>query len=170
MKQFCFTIDDNIRFIKELSESGAESLFDHPYPALLRRLHERFGIKIQLNLFYRMEGFDLSKASDRFKDEWQANADWLKLSFHSELENVRPYENSGYDEVYNDCRAVHDEILRFFHGGVKDGFFPSLLHGYVLQVGMVVFYQQGTCLGKQAFKKTLLIFGARIVEKKFRLR
>lgn len=113
MKKFCFTIDDNIRFIKELSESGAESLFDHPYPAMLRRLHERFGIKIQLNLFYRMEGFDLSKASDRFQDEWQANADWLKLSFHSELENVRPYENSGYDEVYNDCRAVHDEILRF---------------------------------------------------------
>lgn len=113
MKTFCFTIDDNIRFIKELEETGAESLFDHPYPAMLRRLHEKFGIKIQLNLFYRMTDFDLSMASDRFKNEWQENADWLKLSFHSERENVYPYQNSGYDEVFHDCEAVHREILRF---------------------------------------------------------
>ena len=113
MKTFCFTIDDNIRFIKEMEETGAQNLFDHPYPAMLRRLHEKFGIKIQLNLFYRMTGFDLSMASDRFKDEWQENADWLKLSFHSERENVCPYQNSGYDEVFVDCGAVHREILRF---------------------------------------------------------
>lgn len=113
MKTFCFTIDDNIRFIKELSESGAKSLFDHPYPAMLRRLHERFGIKIQLNLFYRMEGFDLSQASDRYQKEWQDNADWLRLSFHSDRENVRPYETANYHEVFGDCMAVHNEILRF---------------------------------------------------------
>lgn len=113
MKTFCFTIDDNIRFIKELEESGAKSLFDHPYPAMLRRLHERFGIKIQLNLFYRMPDFDLSMASDRYKSEWQANADWLKLSFHSERENVCPYQYAGYLRVLTDCRAVQREILRF---------------------------------------------------------
>ncbi len=113
MKAFCFTIDDNIRFLKEITEENMDSLFDHPYPALLRRLHERFGVKIQLNLFYRMAGFDLSKASDRHKSEWQENADWLKLSFHSDRENISPYEHSGYDEVFQDCRAVHEEILRF---------------------------------------------------------
>ena len=113
MKQFCFTIDDNIRFIKEVSETKPHSLFDHPYPALLRRLHERFGIKIQLNLFYRAGDFDLSMASDAYQSEWKQNADWLKLSFHSDRENVRPYENSSYDEVFGDCNAVHREILRF---------------------------------------------------------
>lgn len=113
MKTFCFTIDDNIRFLKELSEEKPNSLFDHPYPAMLRRLHEKFGIKIQLNLFYRMDGFDLSQATDCYKSEWQENADWLKLSFHSDRENSFPYQNSGYDEVFHDCRAVHNEILRF---------------------------------------------------------
>jgi len=112
MKTFCFTIDDNIRFLKEITEENMNSIFDHPYPAMLRRLHERFGIKIQLNLFYRMTDFDLSMASERYKSEWQENADWLKLSFHSDQENSFPYKNSGYDEVFHDCRAVHNEILR----------------------------------------------------------
>ncbi|MBO7740910.1 MAG: hypothetical protein J6S34_05235, partial [Clostridia bacterium] len=63
--------------------------------------------------FYRMAGFDLSQVSDRHKSEWQENADWLKLSFHSDRENSFPYQNSPYDEVFQDCRAVHNEILRF---------------------------------------------------------
>ena len=113
MKTFCFTVDDNIRFFKEITEQGLGSIFEHPYLAMLRRLHKRFGVKIQLNLFFKMEGFELSQMSDRYAHEWDAVSDWLKLSFHSQLENASPYEKSGYDEVYADCRAVHEQILRF---------------------------------------------------------
>lgn len=113
MKTFCFTIDDNIRFLKEITERKPKSIFEHPYAAMLKRLHEAFALKVQLNLFYRTEGFDLSEMSDVYRAEWEENSDWLKLSFHSEYENVRPYEHSGYDEVYHDCKAVQDEILRF---------------------------------------------------------
>ena len=113
MKRFCFTVDDNIRFFKEITEQGLGSIFEHPYLAMLRRLHEQFGVKIQLNLFFRMDGFDLSQMSDRYAHEWEAVSNWLKLSFHSQLENASPYEKSGYDEVYADCRAVHEQILRF---------------------------------------------------------
>jgi hypothetical protein len=88
-------------------------MFDHPYLAMYRRLHEEFGLKVQLNLFYRMENFDLSQVSDAYYEEWKENSDWLKLSFHSDFENVRPYEFSGYDEVYEDCKRVHEQILRF---------------------------------------------------------
>ncbi|MBR7185615.1 MAG: hypothetical protein IKD37_08425 [Clostridia bacterium] len=112
MKTFCFTVDDNIRFLKEITAQGYRSLFDHPYPAMLRRLHERFSLKVQLNLFYRMDGFDLSGMSDRYAAEWEENADWMKLSFHSDRENVSPYENSGYDVVFADCRSVNEQILR----------------------------------------------------------
>ena len=113
MKTFCFTIDDNIRCLKEIMEKNLDHIFQQPYLALLRRLHERFDLKIQLNLFYKMEGFDLSQMSDRYASQWAEVSDWLKLSFHSEWENVCPYENSGYDEVFEDCRAVNREILRF---------------------------------------------------------
>lgn len=113
MKSFTYTVDDNIKFFKDITERGYESIFEHPYLAMYKRLHEKYGVKIQLNLFYECEGFNLSMFSDRYKDEWKAVSDWLKLSFHSRLENVCPYEFSGYDEVYNDCKNVNTQILRF---------------------------------------------------------
>ena len=113
MKCFCFTVDDNIRFLKELTEKPADSIFAHPYLAMYQRLHEKFNLKVQLNLFYEMPGFDLPMMTDRYKSEFRENAHWLKLSFHSKWENVKPYEFSGYDEVYTDGKAVNDQIIRF---------------------------------------------------------
>ncbi len=115
MKTFCFTVDDNIRFLKEITENKYESMFEHPYLAMYKRLHDELGLKVQLNLFYRTIGgdFDLSQMSDAYYHEWEQNADWLKLSFHSEWENMKPYEFSGYDEVYEHCKNVHEQIVRF---------------------------------------------------------
>ena len=112
-KHFCFTVDDNIRFLKEITEHRYGSMFQHPYLAMYRRLHEEFDLKVQLNLFYRMEGFDLSRVSDAYYEEWKANSDWIKLSFHSDCENECPYRGAGYDEVFNDCKRVHEQIQRF---------------------------------------------------------
>jgi len=113
MNPFCFTVDDNILFLRDLARGEYESLFDHPYLSMYKRLHEKHGLKIQLNLFYEMPGFDLSRMPDRFRGEWEKNASWLKLSFHSRLENENPYLASGYEEVYSDCEKVQREILRF---------------------------------------------------------
>ena len=113
MKSFCFTVDDNIRFLRELTEGEYGSLFDHPYLVMYKRLREKYGVCVQLNLFYSAEGFDLSRMTDRYAEEWRENAHWLKMSFHSERENVRPYEFSGYAQVYGDCERVHKEISRF---------------------------------------------------------
>ena len=112
-KRFCFTVDDNVRVFKELTEGCYPSIFDHPYLAVYRRLHEKYGLCVQLNLFYACEGFTLAQMTDRYKSEFEKNADWLKMSFHSRIENLRPYEGAGYNEVYADCAAVEDEIIRF---------------------------------------------------------
>lgn len=113
MKTFCFTVDDNIRFLKELTRQGSKDLFAHPYMAMYRRLHEKFDLKVQLNLFYRMEDFDLSQMTDALASQFAENAHWLKLSFHSDVEDVRPYVTAGYGELYAHCQPVHREILRF---------------------------------------------------------
>ncbi|MBE6713332.1 MAG: hypothetical protein E7580_07435 [Ruminococcaceae bacterium] len=113
MKTYCFTVDDNVRFLKDLTEKEYKSIFEHPYLAMYQSLHEIFDLKVQLNLFYRMEGFDLSQMTDAYYEEFKRNSEWLKLSFHSELENARPYEFSGYDEVFGDCKRVNNEIKRF---------------------------------------------------------
>ncbi|MBR5140198.1 MAG: hypothetical protein IKV16_04000 [Clostridia bacterium] len=110
---FTFTVDDNIRVFKEIAQSGYDSIFEHPYLAMYKRLHDDLGIKVQLNLFYRTDGFTLSEFSDRYSVEFSKNSDWLKLSFHSDHENVRPYEFSSYEEVFSDAKKVNSEILRF---------------------------------------------------------
>ena len=113
MKVFCFTVDDNIRFLKDISNSGAESLFDNPYLALYKRLHCSYGIKVQLNLFYEIEDFNLSDFPDKYKKEWEENSDWLKLSFHAKSGIRRIYEVSNYQQVYSDCQKANLEIVRF---------------------------------------------------------
>ena len=113
INRFIFTVDDNIKFLRDLSAGEWSSIFDHPYLAIYKRLHERFGLKVQLNLFFEEGDFNLSMMPDKYRAEWRANAHWLKLSFHSRLENENPYIDSGYDEVYRDCEAVNREILRF---------------------------------------------------------
>ena len=113
MKSFVFTVDDNIRFFGDLTNGQYESVFDHPYLAVYKKLHEKFGLKVQLNLFLKDDKFDLTKMTDRHLKEWQENSNWLKMSFHSEYENERPYEFSKYDEVFAHANAVNNEIIRF---------------------------------------------------------
>ena len=113
MKNFTFTVDDNIRVFKEIEKARPKSIFDHPYLATYKRLHEKYDLKIQLNLFYECEGFTLSDFTDDYLEEWKKASEWLKLSFHSRIENINPYEFSDYTEVYEDCKRVNDEIIRF---------------------------------------------------------
>ena len=113
MKKFCFTVDDNVRFFKEITERDYASIFEHPYLNMYKRLHDKYGLKIQLNLFYEMPSFNLTEMTDKYAEEWRINSDWLKLSFHSKLENPYPYQYSDYDEVFTDCKNVHNEIVRF---------------------------------------------------------
>lgn len=116
MKTFCFTVDDNLRFLRETVQNQYNSIFDHPYLALYRSFHEKFNMKIHLNLFYKEQehdDFDLSQIPDRYRTQWEEASLWLKLSFHSRWNNEQPYEHSGYQEVFDHCQAVHDQILRF---------------------------------------------------------
>lgn len=109
-----FSVDDNIRFLQELTEGEYSSVFEHPYLKMYKRLHEKYGTKFQLNLFYTMNGFDLSMMTDKYKKEWQENADWLRFSFHSRSDAPPfPYKDSEYAEVYRDCQDVHREVRRF---------------------------------------------------------
>ncbi len=109
-----FSVDDNIWFLRDLTQSGAPSLFDNPYLAIYKDLHDKYGAKFQLNIYYETEGFDLSQMSDKYKAQWKENSDWLRLSFHARADAPPvPYENASYEQAFEDCSAVHREIIRF---------------------------------------------------------
>jgi hypothetical protein len=116
VNKYRLSLDDNILFLKDISDNSAryKSIFDNPYLGFLKEVHDTYGTKIHLNIYYQTEGFNLSQMTDKFRKEWKANSGWLRLSFHA-LQNKpdNPYMNSGYDEVKKDCEMVKAEILRF---------------------------------------------------------
>jgi len=114
--RYRLSLDDNIWFLRDITANAGKykSIFDNPYLGFLKSVHDKYGTKIHLNLFYQTEGFNLSQMTDKYKAEWKDNAGWLRLSFHALAEFPdRPYLTAGYDQVRNDCILVKDQISRF---------------------------------------------------------
>ena len=121
------SVDDNIIFLWDITKNKDvyTSIFENPYLAVYKKAHDLYGVCVHLNLFYQTpavhpnfsvvrEDFNLSMMTGKFKDEWIANSDWLKLNFHSLQEKPdKPYEFTDYDTIYNDCKNIQEEIIRF---------------------------------------------------------
>lgn len=115
-KRYRFSVDDNIQFLKDLGlhPERYPSLFDHWYLAFWREMHETYGAKIHLNIYYQTDGFDLTQMPDAWKEEWRANADWLHMTFHALQDKPdRPYRNAGYGQLAHDYDLVSSHIRRF---------------------------------------------------------
>jgi hypothetical protein len=88
--RYCFEIDDNVFFLRDIARKKYKSIFDCFYLKGLRDLNRKYGTKIVLNTYYS-DGleytdepeFTLEQFSDRYKGEWQENSDWLRLTFHA---------------------------------------------------------------------------------------
>jgi hypothetical protein len=114
-KRYNFYIDDNIFFLTEIHKQNPSSLFEHFYLRELKNIHQKYGTKFTLNLFYRNDHspFELSEFSDKYKSEWRDNADWLKLSFHAFSEFPdRPYQDAPAEKLAADYDLLHSEIIR----------------------------------------------------------
>jgi len=126
LKKYRISSDDNVRFLQDLTLGSYSSIFDHPYLAVYKKAHDLYGAVVHLNLFYAFDDqarscfsgnlpyFDLSMMTDRYKAEFQANAHWLKLAFHSKSEFPNsPYLHADGKTIREDCLAVCREICRF---------------------------------------------------------
>ena len=128
-------IDDVIWVFRDLTRQRPRSMFDNPFLGALKEAHERYGLKLQLNCFYRtdffygMDEFSLADMTDAYKDEWQASKDWLRLGFHSYQEFPDyPFINSSYDDVAKAFDRVFGAVRRF----AGDGVFTYALVGHWL--------------------------------------
>ena len=114
--KYRFSLDDNIWFLKDINNNSGtyRSIFNNMYLGFLKQVHDTFGTKIHVNIYYQTDGFNLSQMTAKYRSEWKDNADWLHLSFHA-LQNDpdRPYITAGYDEVRRDCEMVKEQISRF---------------------------------------------------------
>ena len=125
MKKYRFSIDDNIWVFKDLARNNYSSIFENTYLGLLKSIHDKYDTKIQLNIYYETDGFNLSEMPDRFKSEWESVSDWLRLSFHAYSDDTR-YKDSDYETIKKDVGLVHNEIRRF--AGEKSLSYYTTLH------------------------------------------
>jgi hypothetical protein len=113
-KRYRYSTDDNCRFLSEIARDRPDSVFEHPYMALWRDMHEQYGTRVHHNLFFEHEDFDLTQMPDTYRDEWQANADWIRFSFHSRRSQPRnPYIDATAQQIVEDFDAVTTEVSRF---------------------------------------------------------
>ena len=127
MKRFRISSDDNILFLQDINKNKDtySSIFENPYLAMYKRAHDEYGAKVHLNLFYEFvpngcdfsserEYFNLSMMTDKFREEFKANSDWLKLAFHANAEYPdKPYKDASPEKIREDYVKICREIARF---------------------------------------------------------
>ena len=108
-------IDDNSFFLRDIWQKSYKSLFDCFYLKMLRDLHDKYGARFVLNIYYTTgDDFNLTKFPDRYRSEWKDNANWLKLAFHAHAnEPARPYQDAPAEQVIRDFDKIGEQIVRF---------------------------------------------------------
>jgi hypothetical protein len=144
-KRYNFYIDDHIFFLTDIAKQQPRSLFNHFYLKGLKNLHDQYGTKFTLNIFYKNDhhSFTLDMFPDKYKSEWLANIDWLRLSFHAYSEFPdRPYQNATIEKLATDYDLVKSEIVRF--AGEETFITPPCIHwGMVLPESFDCLKQRG---------------------------
>lgn len=113
------SLDDNVWCLQDIAKNQNvyKSIFDNPYFGMYRDFHTRYGTKVNANIYLgcpEFGGFQLSDMPDKFKKEWEQNADWLHLSFHAKANLPdAPYIDTDYDRIHGDFQDVMREIYRF---------------------------------------------------------
>ena len=127
--RYRFSIDDNSFFLRDLFHRRPKSIFDSLYLSQLKELHNEFGVKFTLNLFYETpeREFNLSMMPDTWKGEFQDNSGWMRMTWHANCEFPdRPYQYATADQVARDYELIHGEVNRF--AGEESWVVPTIVH------------------------------------------
>ncbi|MDA0747489.1 MAG: hypothetical protein O2954_13295 [bacterium] len=142
--RYRFSIDDNIFFLRDIAQNQYNSLFDCFYLAMLRNLNTQYGARFSVNIYFTTDhDFDLTQFPDRYKNEWQKNADWLKLAFHARADKPdRPYQYTSAQRLLTDWDQVNEQIHRF--AGPETCAPPTVIHwGMVQPAVFPALYERG---------------------------
>lgn len=120
MKKAYFYIDDTIWVLRDLTRTNPASIFDVPLFKALKKGHDEYGLKVQMNLFYRTDSFygydefSLAEVPDTYKSEFEEASDWLKFAFHA-LEEFPdyPHVNATYEDTKWLFESIKREVYRF---------------------------------------------------------
>ena len=112
-KNVHFSVDDVINCFLWLKKSKSKSLFDSKILNFCRYVHEIYGIGTTLNCMYFNEKREsLFEVPSYWKNEFESNKNWLKLSFHCYAPHSNYMDASGFT-FKNEYVATVKELERF---------------------------------------------------------
>lgn len=98
-------LDGCLWIFKDITEHEEyNSIFENPVLGKMKKLHDTLGVKFTCYCFYNAwYDFTLSDATERFHQEFEDNADWLKFGFHG-----YGFDETGVDRTYEaiDCAGL----------------------------------------------------------------
>jgi len=99
------SIDDTIDVFRDLNASANEytSIFDNETLNKLHTLHEKYDAKFSLYCYYEKNDFNLSMVTDRYREEFMDNDDWLCFGYHA--------RNGKTDLLELSPKEVEDEYI-----------------------------------------------------------
>ena len=89
MKKCFMYIDDVVFVFRDIARQKPKSIYDHPFMAMLKKAHDEYGMKIQLNVFLRTDFF---YGSDEFT--------LLARSFNAMLDKI----NEQFETLERDAK------------------------------------------------------------------
>ena len=106
-----FSFDDVCWCLYDLIQNEAiyEDIFDEPFFAMLKEVHDANGMVFTLNTFnevdtntygYYPTGFDIFDVPTKFQSDFQVNKGWLKFAFHAKNENTNYNTDTGAGNDY----------------------------------------------------------------------
>lgn len=111
-----FSIDDVIGCFLWITKNNCASIFESRIFAFARVLHERFGVKTTCNCMFSNGMSNLRMVSDKWKQQFQENKDWLKISFHC-YDYDSNYKYADAPKVRREYIQVLSELERITGGG-----------------------------------------------------
>ena len=104
------SIDDATQIFQDINFHGYDSIFENEVLNCLQNLHDEYGLKVTLYVFGELDTFALWDFPDTYRQEFRANADWLKIGFHS-ITEASP-EGESLTDFVDGFEKVNDTICR----------------------------------------------------------
>lgn len=112
------SFDDVIQLFADITENQDKysSVFENKTLKYFKSLNEKYGVVISCYCYYTDDkGFYLSSATSKFKNEFEANSDWLKFGFHG-YNNDSNYEKLEGQKALSDYNLVISSLLKVVGG------------------------------------------------------
>ncbi|MCH5275271.1 MAG: glycosyltransferase [Lachnospiraceae bacterium] len=107
------SIDDATLIFQDIYLEEYESIFNNPIMGRLKELHDQYEIRVTLYVYYRVGGFSLWDMPLDYRSEFEENADWLKIGFHSDTEVFTELQEASLEDFIEAYTQVQDAIEEF---------------------------------------------------------